>query len=97
MTSFNLPLSGNVTQSIFPITINMGESSDPAVEKDALGIASYGKQLGRVEDVLLILLKHVDLAKLSAHEVHAVQDFKAMMHEIANVKEKYGAKLVLRP
>jgi hypothetical protein len=60
MTDFNLPLSGAVTQT-FPwtvnYTINLGESSNTAVEGDALSVASYGKQLGRISDVLIVLLK----------------------------------------
>ena len=51
MTDFNLPLSGAVTQT-FPwtnyFTINLGQSSNPEIEKEALSIASYGKQLGRI-------------------------------------------------
>jgi hypothetical protein len=42
MTQINLPLSGAVTQT-FPwsvFTINLGESSNPAIEKDALSVAS---------------------------------------------------------
>jgi hypothetical protein len=101
MTDFNLPLSGAVTQT-FPwtnyFTINVGQSSDPAIEKDALSVASYGKQLGRIGDALIVLLKHVELAgKLSPDEEAAIRDLKSMLNEIANEKAKHGAKLVLRP
>jgi hypothetical protein len=100
MTDFNLPLSGAVTQS-FPwtnyFTINLGQSSDPNIEKDALSVASYGKQLGRIGDALVVLLKHVDIGKLSPDEEAAIRDLKTMLNEIANKKEKHGAKLVLRP
>ena len=100
MTDFNLPLSGAVTQT-FPwtnyFTINLGQSSDPDIEKDALSVASYGKQLGRIGDALIVLLKHVDLGKLSPDGEAAIRDLKAMLNEIANKKEKHGAKLVLRP
>jgi hypothetical protein len=58
MPDVNLPLSGPVTQT-FPwtnyITINVGTSSNPAIEKDALSdVASYGKQLGRIGDALIV-------------------------------------------
>ena len=100
MTDFNLPLSGAVTQS-FPwtnyFTINLGQSSNPEIEKEALSIASYGKQLGRIGDVVLVLLRHVDLSKMSHEERAAVHDLKSMLHEISNRKEAHGAKLVLRP
>jgi hypothetical protein len=101
MTDFNLPLSGPVTQT-FPwtnyITINLGESSNPAIEKDALSVASYGKQLGRLGDALIVLLKHVEfVGTLSADERAAIRDLKSMLNEIANKKVAQGAKLVLRP
>lgn len=100
MTDFNLPLSGPVIQT-FPwtnyFTINLGESSDPAIEKDALCIASYGKQLGRIGDALIVLLKHVNLGTLSPDEDNAIRDLKSMLNEIANKKVNHGAKLVLRP
>lgn len=38
MTAIRLPLSGDVTQ-VF--NINVGESSDPDIEKDAICKASY--------------------------------------------------------
>ncbi len=101
MTDFNLPLSGAVTQT-FPWTvnymINLGQSSDPSIEKDALSVASYGKQLGRIGDALIVLLKHVELVgTLSRDEEAAIRDLKSMLNEIANKKETHGAKLVLRP
>jgi hypothetical protein len=100
MTDFNLPLSGAVTQT-FPwtnyFTINFGESSNPAIEKEALSVASYGKQLGRIGDAIIVLLRHVDLRELSHDEEHAIRDLKSMLHEIANKKVAHGAKLVLRP
>jgi hypothetical protein len=100
MTDFNLPLSGAVTQT-FPwsiFTINLGESSNPAIEKDALSVASYGKQLGRIGDALIVLLKHVELVgTLSPHEEDAIRDLKSMLNEIANKKVAHGAKLALRP
>jgi len=100
MTQINLPLSGAVTQT-FPwsiFTINLGESSNPAIEKDALSVASYGKQLGRIGDALLVLLKHVELVgTLLPEEEDAIRDLKSMLNEIANKKVAHGAKLVLRP
>ena len=99
MTQFNLPLSGAVTQT-FPwtiFTINLGESSNTAIEKEALSVASYGKQLGRIGDALIVLLNHVNLGALSRDEKHALRDLRSMLNEIANTKAAHGAKLVLRP
>lgn len=102
MPDVNLPLSGAVTQS-FPwanyFTINLGSSSNPAIEKQALSdVASYGKQLGRIGDALIVLLRHLpDADTLSHDEKKAIADLKSMLSEIANVKDRHGSKLVLRP
>ena len=77
MPMFKLPLSGNVVQSINPFTaflspigsqfglvnIDLGQSSEPDVESEVLSdVASYGKQLGRIGDALIVLLKHFSRA-----------------------------------
>ena len=73
MAELKLPLSGNVSQVISPwtawfsafgsqiglVNVNLGQSSAPEVEREILSeVGSYGKQLGRVGDVLTVLLKH---------------------------------------
>jgi hypothetical protein len=112
MSDVNLRLSGPVNQTINPwtayfsamgsqiglINVNVGTSSDPNTERDVLSsVASYGKQLGRIGDALIVLLKHIEPMHLSEHERSAMRDLRSMLDEIANVKEKHGAKLVLRP
>ena len=102
MPVFRLPLSGNVTQSINPwtwmfnpvgsqvglVNIELGQSSNPAVEEEVLSdVASYGKQLGRIEDALLVLLAHFRPDRpLTADEDAAIAALKAMADEIAAVK-----------
>jgi hypothetical protein len=90
-----LPLSGNVTQS-FPwanyFTINVGTSANPETERQALEVASYGRQLGRLADVVLVLLRHLPPGtKLDAHEAAAIADLKSMLHEIDKVKARTAA------
>src|SRR5215472_14179190 len=73
MPIFRFPLSGNVTQTINPwtwffnpvgsqvglVNIELGQSSNPAIEEEVLSdVASYGKQLGRIEDALIVLVAH---------------------------------------
>jgi hypothetical protein len=94
VTAVRLPLSGDVTQTF---NINVGETSNPDIEKDAICKASYGMQLGRIGDALIVLLKHIKFEKLSPNEEEAIDDLKRMLHDIARVKEKHGAKLVLKP
>jgi hypothetical protein len=84
----NLPLSGGVTQTFAPwvnLTVNVGQSSNPSIETDALAVASYGKQLGRIGDALIVLLKHFEhMEKLSPAEKQAISDLESMLNEIAN-------------
>jgi hypothetical protein len=105
MPVFRLPLSGNVTQSINPwnwlfnpvgsqvglVNIELGQSSNPAVEEEVLSdVASYGKQLGRIEDALLVLLAHFHPEReLTADEQKALDDLKAIATEVAAVKTKH--------
>jgi hypothetical protein len=105
MPVFRLPLSGNVTQSINPwtwmfnpvgsqvglVNIELGQSSNPAVEEEVLSdVASYGKQLGRIEDALLVLLAHFHPERdLTADEEKALTDLKAIATDVAAVKAKH--------
>jgi hypothetical protein len=110
MPAFKLPLSGDVVQSINPFTafmtggqfglinINMGQSSEPKVEEDVLSdVASYGKQLGRIGDALIVLLKHFHPRKpLTADENGTIEALKEMLEKIADVKEKHN-RPAIRP
>lgn len=103
MPDFQLPLSGNVTQSINPwtalfspmgnsmFTVNLGTSSNPPVESQVLSdVASYGKQLGRVGDALLVLLAHFRPERaLAPHEEKAIRDLRRLLEEIAEVKARH--------
>ncbi len=93
----NLPLSGNVTQTIFPFTINVGRSGNANAERDALLVASYGRQLGRIGDALIVMLKHVRLESLSPDEERAIIDLKCMLYDLAKVKEEHKAQHILWP
>jgi len=110
MPVFKLPLSGDVVQSINPFTafmtggqfglinINLGQSSEPDVEADVLSdVATYGKQLGRIGDALIVLLKHFRPATpLSAEEETAIAALNDMLGKIAAVKDKHQ-RPALRP
>jgi len=108
MPDFKLPLSGNVTQTINPwtvffnpigsqiglINVNLGNSSNPAVEEQVISdVASYGKQLGRIEDVLVVLMTHFRPKRaLTKCENKAILDLKRMIEDIADVKERHSAE-----
>ena len=52
-------------------------------------VASYGKQLGRIEDALVVLLRHFrPERKLLEEENKAIRDLKRMLDDIADMKEK---------
>ncbi|HEX4599622.1 MAG TPA: hypothetical protein VH278_17675 [Burkholderiaceae bacterium] len=107
MSTFRLPLSGNVTQSINPwtmlfnpvgsqvglVNIEMGESSQPQVEQQVLtSVASYGKQLGRIEDALIVLLNHFHPKEpLKADEEQAIADLRDLVSKVDQVKKRYGS------
>jgi len=120
MSSVNLPLSSPVTQAISPFlpyfpmfgsqvgayTVNLGTSSQPAVETDVLAeVGSYGRQLGRLGDALHVLLQHVqiDPSRLSDDEcqalealrnmtadAHALADLQDMLTRVAAVKARHA-------
>jgi hypothetical protein len=112
MPVFKLPLSGDVVQSINPwtaffspsggqyglININLGKSSEPKVEEDVLSdVASYGKQLGKIGDALIVLLKHLPKdARLNHEEQAAIDALKNLLNEIADKKQEHGRK-AMRP
>jgi len=97
------PGSGGVAQNILPwnwianfagsrfnwFTVNLGRSSAPDVEADILeNVGSYGRQLGRISDVLEVLVKKLPRDTLTEDELAAVEDFSAQLREIKRIKEK---------
>lgn len=78
---------------LFNLSIDLGPSTDPAVEKDILsGVASYGKQLGRIEDALRLVIEMLE-PMVGDHRLSddkAIIAFKALMFEIDNVKKHHS-------
>lgn len=105
MPSFRLPLSGNVTQSINPwtllfnpigsqvglVNIDLGQSTQPEVEQEVLtDVASYGKQIGRIEEALIVLLDHFNPSRpLTVQEQGAIEDLRELVAEVEKVKQRY--------
>lgn len=103
MATFKLPLSGDVVQAINPwqwtlnaaqgqwglININLGRSSAPEVEARILDeVGTYGRQIGRIGDVLELLTRHLDESRLSADEREQLDDFRQQMREIRRIKAR---------
>ena len=105
MPSFRLPLSGNVTQSINPwtmlfnpvgsqvglVNIELGQSTQPEVEEEVLtDVASYGKQIGRIEDALVVLLDHFNPSRpLTSQEQQAIDGLRELVSQVQKVKQHY--------
>jgi hypothetical protein len=108
MTTFKMPLSGNVTQSILPwnwlfnssgnqvslVSIDLGSSSAPAVEEDVLrNVGSYGKQLGKIEDALQVLLNTYTPSRvLTEPEEKAIAELRSMIASVDGVKKRHGRR-----
>src|SRR6478735_3444352 len=105
MPDVKLPLSGDVVQAINPwnwffrsqggqfglVNINLGKSADPELEQRILDdVGSYGRQLGRVGELLEVLLDHVKLDRLDAKEREAVEDFRLQMAQVKRLKAQHG-------
>ena len=106
MPNLQLPLSGDVTQTINPwtwfvntmgsqfglININLGKSSDPELEQKILDeVGTYGRQLGRMGEALEVLLNHVKLDELKPDERKAITAFRYQQDEIARMKAQRKA------
>jgi hypothetical protein len=101
--SFEFPFSGDVAQAINPwtwilkaanlqtgfININEQSSADPATEQAIIThVASYGRQLGRILDVMKILMEQsLPYDHLPEQEKRAVDELKKMIERVD--EEKY--------
>jgi hypothetical protein len=101
MATFRLPLSGNVWQDINPFrwisgpigqislfSVNLGRSSNPEVEEAVLDVASYGRQLGRLNEALLAVIDNLKTAEFTNEQRNAIEDFKSLTREIAAAKKR---------
>ena len=107
MSEFKLPLSGDVTQAINPLTwftrtgdnqfgflnINMGTSSDPTLERDILDrVGTYGRQLGQINDALLVLMRHMKKERLSDKDRLTLTKLQLQIEAIDEIKAEHRAK-----
>jgi hypothetical protein len=96
MPDLNLSLApAQLDQTINPWTfnlgslfaINLGQSGDPELERRMLDdVGSYGRQIGRLGDVLGILLARADLAGLSEADLDKIDDFKHQLKQVERLK-----------
>ena len=104
MENFKFPLSGNVTQTINPwefwirslssqmglININNVTTSDANIEREIIeDVAGYGKQLGRVNDLLETLIANPGLENPTDKQQRSISEFQEMIEQINAVKQKW--------
>ena len=80
------------TEQIGLINISGAASAKPALEADIIeNVATYGRQLGRMADVLQAVLAQMHPDRWPAAERQAVAEFRDMTAKIAAVKAGYLA------
>lgn len=72
--TYEYPLSGNVMQSISPM-LNFEIEGIPEVEHEVVTtVASYGKQLGKLTEAVLVLAKKAGVSGAEIDAVKALRD-----------------------
>ncbi len=102
--SLRFPWGGDVNQSINPwdfwiksvssqlglINVKNVMSSDSRIEQEIVeDVASYGRQLGQIADVLNVLIKQHEMGDLKPGEKQIVSRYEKMTLEIERVKRKW--------
>ncbi len=71
------------------INIDLGNTQYPNVERIILNeVGSYGRQLGRIGDVLEVLLKHVALDDLSDSDKDVIKVLEGQLAEVRQRKQR---------
>lgn len=72
------------------VNITVGSSADPEVEKEILEeVGTYGRQLGRVGDVLRVLVERADLEDLPEAQKKSVRAFLHQTDMVDDIKAKH--------
>ena len=73
-------------------TINLGQSSDPPLERRMLDeVGTYGRQIGQMGDALGVLVGMLDEQQrkaLSKHQRDALDKFEDQLRMVAAIKEQ---------
>lgn len=73
------------------VNIAIGDTPHPEIEEAALDeVGSYGRQLGRIGDVLELLLKHRDGTPLSDEDEETIDVFLGQLAAVRKVKRRFG-------
>lgn len=97
MPDFNVSLApSQLTQTINPwtfslgslFTINLGQSSDPALENQILEeVGSYGRQIGQIGDVMKLLMPLIDQSKLTDAQKKTIWKLEEQLKSVDRLKK----------
>ncbi|CAN7685690.1 hypothetical protein [Pseudorhodoferax sp. Leaf265] len=72
------------------VNINLGKSSDPALERRILDdVGSYGRQIGQLGDALEAVLNHLPVAEWKPEAQEAVAAFRYQLREVRRLKKAH--------
>ena len=104
MADVNIPIQmapENLSQAILPgwqfslFSVNLGDTSDATVEKDAIRrVGSYGKQLGHLAEALEVVIDHFKLLEaetLSAKQRDVLKIFLGDVSKVRGLKPERTA------
>ena len=90
-TNLNQPILPNWSFNLF--NVNMGASSNAAIEQEALQtVGSYGKQIGHLAEALEVIIGKLDLLgsnDLSVQEKDALRIFLGDVAAIRKIKRSH--------
>jgi len=81
------PLSGSVVQDIHPSLLAKAGSDETEV-RVLREVASYGKQLGVLSDLLLALVDKVQHKPLGPEGEHALGQLRTMVDDVKRIKQE---------
>lgn len=71
------------------LSFDLGATSKPQTEQAILDeVGTYGRQIGRMGDVLEILLQRLDRRKLSDAEKDAIKIFEGQLAQVRAIKRR---------
>ena len=75
------------------VNIDLGQTPNPQAERGILNdVGSYGRQIGRIGDVLEVLLNHLKLKDLDSAEKDAIDILRGQLAQVRQVKARIEAR-----
>lgn len=84
------PLSGSVTQDISPSLLIRSRDIDTEM-RVLREVASYGRQIGKLSEVLLALVDALPQAKLAPDDQRKLRELRLMVENVERIKREQKA------